>query len=149
MYIFILLLCSLNFFFSYLLDNSIRQSTRETDHFRFSCVRWYGLYLSFFELAKRFPCAGPNVQLEQVLVETAIGMAERSKTAVNVNYKDGNGSFMGQWRHLPCILNSGDQTRLSGMYLRSSPYTATAPDGTGRLFIASKKKGIMATLPAI
>ncbi|KAK2760276.1 hypothetical protein FQN54_002344 [Arachnomyces sp. PD_36] len=40
-------------------------------------------------------------------------------------------------------------TRLSGMFLRSALFTGTAPDGSGRLFLAEKKNGIANYLPSV
>lgn len=42
-----------------------------------------------------------------------------------------------------------DETRLSGMLLRQNIFTATAPDGLGTLFIASRKSHITRQLPAV
>lgn len=40
-------------------------------------------------------------------------------------------------------------TRLSGMFLQDYLFTATAPDGEGRLFFAEKKSGITSALPSV
>lgn len=85
------------------------------------------------------------LELVKIAVETANGIAARNLTGIMVNFKDADGYFMGPWKYMICILNPGDQTRLSGMYLRSNLHTAKAPDNTGRLYIASRKKnGVMA-----
>lgn len=93
----------------------------------------------------------PNdpLPVHQVTVETANGRAIRNLTFVWVNLKDDSENFMGQWREVECVLNPGNQTRLSGMYLRNNLYTAKAPDGIGRLFIGTKKNSVVAPLPIV
>lgn len=93
----------------------------------------------------------PNhpLPLLQIMVEIANGRALRYLTLVLVNFKDANETFMGQWREVHCVVNLGNQTRLSGMYLRNNLYKATAPDGTGRLYIGTKKNGVVALLPTV
>lgn len=83
------------------------------------------------------------------MAETANGRALRYITSVWVNFKDANENFMDQWREVECVLNLDNQTRLSGMYLRNNLYTATAPDDTGRLYIGTKKNGVVAPLPTV
>lgn len=46
-----------------------------------------------------------------------------------------------------CLLDPGfNETKLSGLYICSNSYTAIAPDGSGRLYIAAKKDGCLGSL---
>lgn len=93
---------------------------------------------------------GEILPVNSVEVETANGKVVRNITLVEVNFKDTNGAYMGQWERLYCLINPDPhQTRLSGMYIRNNLYTATAPDGSGRLFIAAKKGGVLGLLPKV
>ncbi len=92
---------------------------------------------------------GDYLPLQVIEVDTANGRA------VEINIKDDRGAYMGDWKTSPCLLNPPDllnpdmQTRPSGMHIRNNHYTATAPDGTGRLYISTKKNGVTARLPTV
>ena len=98
---------------------------------------------------------GDYLPLQVIEVDTANGRVYRQMTAVEINFKDDRGAYMGDWKTSPCLLNPPDllnpdmQTRLSGMHIRNNHYTATAPDGTGRLYISTKKNGVTARLPTV
>lgn len=93
---------------------------------------------------------GENIPVNSVEVETANGMVVRDTTLVEINFKDSNGAYMAKWESLYCLLNPNPhQTRLSGMYIRNNLYTATAPDASGRLYIAAKKGGVVGLLPKV
>lgn len=88
--------------------------------------------------------------VNSVEVETANGKVFRDITLVEINFRDSNGACMGKWESLYCLLNPDpDQTRLSCMYIRNNLYTATAPDGSGRLYVAAKKGGVLGLLPKV
>ena len=79
---------------------------------------------------------GDYLPLQDIEVDTANGRVYRRMTAVEINFKDDRGAYMGDWKISPCLLNPPyllnpvTQTRLSGMRVRNNYYTATAPDGT-------------------
>ena len=92
---------------------------------------------------------GNYLPLQDIEVDTANGRVFRQMTVVEINFKDERGAYMGDWQISPCLLNPVMQTRLSGMHVRNNYYTATAPDGTGRLYISTKKNGVTARLPTV
>lgn len=48
-----------------------------------------------------------------------------------INFKDGNGAYMGKWERSYCLLTPGrDETRLSGMYIRSTDIVQLLTVGT-------------------
>ena len=81
---------------------------------------------------------GESLPLQNI-ADTANGRVIRQMTAVEINFKDDREAYMGEWKTSPCLLNPVAQTRLSGMHVRNNYYTATAPNGTGRLHINEGK----------
>lgn len=83
---------------------------------------------------------GDIIPVETAEVVTANGKVFRNITSVQINFKDSNGAYMAKWQISECLLNPGlDDTRLPGIYIRNNLYTATVPDGTGRLYFSAKK----------
>lgn len=92
---------------------------------------------------------GDYLPLQHIEVETANGRVYRQMTVVQINFRDDRGAYMGDWKISPCLLNPVTQTRISGMHVINNYYTATAPDGTGRLYISTKKNRVTARLPTV
>lgn len=92
---------------------------------------------------------GDYLPLQDIEVDTANGRVYRQMTAVEINFKDDRGAYMGDWKISPCLLNPDIQARLSGMHVRNNYYTSTAPDGTRRLYISTEKNSVMARLPTV
>ena len=73
---------------------------------------------------------------------------------VQVSIVDNLGREVMPWRNIQTIVYPGGwringPSRMSGMFLRHSLFTATAPDGLGNLFISNRKTGIVNNLPAV
>jgi hypothetical protein len=86
---------------------------------------------------------------ETVLLNTAMGIVQRKVvTLYGAVMKDPLTPVMAP-RQLEAVIQPDGLTRLSGMLLRHNLFTATAPDGRGKLFIANKKSYIgIPTVPA-
>lgn len=63
---------------------------------------------------------GEYLPLQNIVVDTANGRVIRQMTAVEINFKDERGEYMGEWRISLCLLNPGAQSRLSGMHVRKN-----------------------------
>ena len=76
---------------------------------------------------------------------TANGIVIRRMVIMREILKSVGGVLMGNWLVDWCCVVPGTSVgniRLSGMVVRKSYFTATAPDGNGVLFVAVKKRGL-------
>lgn len=66
--------------------------------------------------------------------------------SIFVNLFSSDGEEMTQWASVQTLVKKGSRasegtSRLLGPWLRSKLYTATAPDGSSRLWVSDKKEG--------
>ena len=87
-----------------------------------------------------------------VPLSTANGTVWRETVVLEVNMRVQHGAPLGPWAPMKCCVGPGyaaGSTRCSGMHTRKNLFTATAPDGLGRLFVAGRKNGMVVQLPVV
>lgn len=85
----------------------------------------YPNYLFYLDISRATLCMSPRWKLKQL----AEGIQEYDPS--QINFKDGNGAYMGKWERSYCLLTPGrDETRLSGMYIRSTDIVQLMTVGT-------------------
>lgn len=90
---------------------------------------------------------GPRVN-----VQTANGLVECDSLRLLLGLKDNGEVLMRPLRGYWCLAipgSSAGQMRLSGMSVRGRFYTATAPDGSGSLYVSVKRNGVVGQLPVV
>lgn len=84
-----------------------------------------------------------------VAVETAAGQHQRSPIHVEIKLISNNNLWSCPWTQTIAVFNPDGITRLSGGFLRRTFYTATAPDGSNRLYVSATRNGIVSHLPVV
>ncbi|KAF8454824.1 hypothetical protein BDZ91DRAFT_841573 [Kalaharituber pfeilii] len=83
---------------------------------------------------------------------TANGIVLRYMLLVEINLMDNQGNLMSDWKSIWATVTPGfsfGNHRCSGMYVRQTFYTGTAPDGQGILYVAVKRAGVCSHMPAL
>ena len=112
--------------------------------------KFLDLYLDDLALLGIQP--GYNGWVGLVWLATANGIVHRDTLLAMAFVNDGNGVATMNPTVVRCAVNltmSQNQTRCSGMFLRTALFTATAPDGAGVLFVAVKKNGVVRQLTVV
>lgn len=86
-----------------------------------------------------------------VTLITASVPIRRSVIFLKVKIMDQTNAPIGDWVDVMAVVVPGPPTRgrCSGMFVRKSFFTATAPDAQGLLHVAAKKNGIITHLPVV
>lgn len=93
--------------------------------------------------------------LGDITSRTANGPMACSNYRLEVNVIDEDyEEILDQWVPLTVTVKPGSRQsngadRLSGMWLRHLLYTATCPDGKGRLYISKSRNGLVTELPSV
>ncbi|KAF8466744.1 hypothetical protein BDZ91DRAFT_164217 [Kalaharituber pfeilii] len=83
---------------------------------------------------------------------TSNGIVWRRLVIVEVNIPDDQGALLTNWKAMWATVTPGPamgNSRCSGMFLRQSLYTGTAPDGRGILYIAATRGGVCSRMPVL
>jgi hypothetical protein len=92
---------------------------------------------------------------DPMVFNTANGVVERDTCYFNMIWLGNDGRPLENQFHMehavimPGRSTDNEATRLSGMSLRRTIFTGTAPDGNGVLYLAHKKNGVTSNLPVV
>ena len=79
--------------------------------------------------------------LYDIEIDTTNNYVYRKMTVIEINFRDDQEVYIGDWKISPCLLNPPYllnlvmQTHFLGVHVKNNYYIATTPDETGRLYI--------------
>lgn len=86
-----------------------------------------------------------------VILATALAPVQRSVIVLDVQLLNREYNPIGDWFSAQAVVVPGvpNRDKCSGMFVRKSFFTATAPNAEALLYVAEKKNGIVTHLPVL